>query len=202
MVVLPGYIKTINRIQRFYAELLHIATILCKILHLRGVLQQQGIVQMASILLLNGPNLNLLGKREPGHYGNLTLPDIESRLTTLANQQHHTLLCYQNNVEGLLVDRIHQAMDEKIDFILINPGAYTHTSIAIRDALLGVAIPFIEIHLSNVHRREPFRHHSYLSDIAEGVILGLGALGYELALYAAIQKLNKQDRVMTHDGRS
>lgn len=157
---------------------------------------------MATILLLNGPNLNLLGKREPGHYGSLTLAEIEARLTVLANQQQQTLLCYQNNTEGLLVDRIHQAMDEAVDYILINPGAYTHTSVAIRDALLGVAIPFIEIHLSNVHRREPFRHHSYLSDVADGVILGLGALGYELALYAAIQKLNKQDRVITHDGRS
>ncbi|SEA06186.1 3-dehydroquinate dehydratase [Thiothrix caldifontis] len=157
---------------------------------------------MASILLLNGPNLNLLGKREPGHYGSMSLPDIEARLTALAHQQQQTLLCYQHNAEGALVDRIHQALDEQIDFILINPGAYTHTSIALRDALLGVAIPFIEIHLSNVHRREPFRHHSYLSDIAEGVILGLGTLGYELALYAAIQKLNKHDRALTHDGRS
>ena len=157
---------------------------------------------MANILLLSGPNLNLLGKREPGHYGNMTLADIEERLTTLASQQHQTLDCYQNNSEGALVDRIHQALVEQVDFILINPGAYTHTSIALRDALLGVAIPFIEIHLSNVHRREPFRHHSYLSDIAEGVILGLGTLGYELALYAAIQKLNKHDRALTHDGRS
>ncbi|HRJ53743.1 MAG TPA: type II 3-dehydroquinate dehydratase [Candidatus Thiothrix moscowensis] len=157
---------------------------------------------MATILLLNGPNLNLLGKREPGHYGSLTLSEIETRLTSLTNQQQHALLCFQSNSEGTLVDRIHQAMDEKVDFILINPGAYTHTSIALRDALLGVAIPFIEIHLSNVHRRESFRHHSYLSDIAEGVILGLGALGYELALYAAIQKLNKHDRALTHDGRA
>jgi len=157
---------------------------------------------MASILLLNGPNLNLLGKREPGHYGTMTLADIEARLTALADQQQQTLHCYQNNSEGALVDRIHQAMTEQVDFILINPGAYTHTSIALRDALLGVAIPFIEIHLSNVHRREPFRHHSYLSDIAEGVILGLGTMGYELALYAAIQKLNKHDRALTYDGRS
>jgi 3-dehydroquinate dehydratase-2 len=157
---------------------------------------------MASILLLNGPNLNLLGKREPGHYGNMTLADIEAGLTVIADQQQHTLHCYQNNSEGALVDRIHQAMTEQVDFILINPGAYTHTSIALRDALLGVAIPFIEIHLSNVHRREPFRHHSYLSDIAEGVILGLGTMGYELALYAAIQKLNKHDRALTYDGRS
>ncbi len=157
---------------------------------------------MASILLLNGPNLNLLGKREPGHYGNMTLADIEARLAALADQHQQTLHCYQNNSEGALVDRIHQAMTEQVDFILINPGAYTHTSIALRDALLGVAIPFIEIHLSNVHRREPFRHHSYLSDIAEGVIVGLGTMGYELALYAAIQKLNKHDRALTYDGRS
>lgn len=148
---------------------------------------------MATILLLNGPNLNLLGKREPGHYGSLTLAEIEARLTMLASEQHHTLLSYQNNTEGALVDRIHQAMDEGVHYILINPGAYTHTSVAIRDALLGVAIPFIEIHLSNVHRREPFRHHSYFSDVADGIIVGLGALGYELALYAAIQKI-KQTR--------
>ncbi len=149
---------------------------------------------MAKILLLNGPNLNLLGKREPGHYGKQDLPTIEARLQALASEQGHSLACYQNNSEGALVDRIHQAMDEGAGFILINPGAYTHTSIALRDALLGVAIPFIEIHLSNVHRREPFRHHSYLSDVAEGVILGLGPLGYELALYAAIQKLNQQNQ--------
>lgn len=157
---------------------------------------------MANILLLNGPNLNLLGKREPGHYGTMTLADIEARLTALADQQQQTLHCYQSNSEGALVDRIHQALVERVDFILINPGAYTHTSIALRDALLGVAIPFIEIHLSNVHRREPFRQHSYLSDIAEGVILGLGTIGYELALYAAIQKLNTHDRALIHDGRS
>lgn len=147
---------------------------------------------MAKILLLNGPNLNLLGKREPGHYGKQDLATINARLQKIADEQGHTLLCYQNNSEGSLVDRIHQAIDEQVQFILINPGAYTHTSIALRDALLGVAIPFIEIHLSNVHRREAFRHHSYLSDIAEGVILGLGPLGYELALYAVIQKLNQQ----------
>lgn len=157
---------------------------------------------MAAILLLNGPNLNLLGKREPGHYGSLTLNEIEERLTAVAQQHQHTLHCFQSNSEGALVDRIHQALAERVEFILINPGAYTHTSIALRDALLSVAIPFIEIHLSNVHRREPFRHHSYLSDMAEGVILGLGALGYELALYAAIQKLTPHDRALTHDGRS
>ena len=145
---------------------------------------------MANILLINGPNLNLLGKREPGHYGHNSLATIESHLTELARAKQQQLVCFQNNTEGFIVDRIHQAADEDVKFILINPGAYTHTSIAIRDALLGVAIPFIEIHLSNVHRREAFRHRSYLSDVAEGVIVGLGPLGYELALYAAIQKLS------------
>ena len=143
---------------------------------------------MANFLLLNGPNLNLLGKREPQHYGHLTLHDIEIQLTSKAEQQKHTLACFQSNSEGALVDRIHQAMDEQVAFILINPGAYTHTSIALRDALLGTAIPFIEIHLSNVHQREAFRHHSYLSDVASGIIVGLGTLGYELALQAAIHK--------------
>lgn len=161
-----------------------------------GIFDEKALFRMAKILLLNGPNLNLLGKREPGHYGSSTLAEIENRLTGLAQQQQTTLLCYQNNTEGALVDRIHQAMDEGVAFILINPGAYTHTSIALRDALLGVAIPFIEIHLSNVHRREPFRHHSYLSDIAEGVILGLGAVGYELALMAAIKRLNQQNKAL------
>ena len=145
---------------------------------------------MANFLLLNGPNLNLLGKREPQHYGHLTLNDIETQLTSQAEQQQHTLACFQSNSEGALVDRIHQAMDDAVDFILINPGAYTHTSIALRDALLGTAIPFIEIHLSNVHQRETFRHHSYLSEVATGIIVGLGTLGYELALQAAIQKTN------------
>lgn len=145
---------------------------------------------MANFLLLNGPNLNLLGKREPQHYGHLTLNDIETQLISQAEQQQHTLACFQSNSEGALVDRIHQAMDDAVDFILINPGAYTHTSIALRDALLGTAIPFIEIHLSNVHQRETFRHHSYFSDVATGIIVGLGTLGYELALQAAIQKTN------------
>ena len=145
---------------------------------------------MANILLINGPNLNLLGKREPEHYGHNSLATIEAHLTELTRAKQQQLVCFQNNTEGFIVDRIHQAADEDVKFILINPGAYTHTSIAIRDALLGVAIPFIEIHLSNVHRREAFRHRSYLSDVAEGVIVGLGPLGYELALYAAIQKLS------------
>lgn len=145
---------------------------------------------MANLLLINGPNLNLLGAREPDHYGNLTLPAIEQQLEESAKQLGHHLNCYQNNIEGEIVNRIHQAMEEKVDYILINPGAYTHTSVAIRDALLGVAIPFIEIHLSNVHRREAFRHHSYFSDIADGIIVGFGAHGYELALLAASKKLH------------
>ena len=144
---------------------------------------------LSQLLLLNGPNLNLLGTREPGVYGTGTLADIESGLTRQAQSLGHTLHCFQSNQEGLLVDRIHQARSEGIAFILINPGAYTHTSVALRDALLGVSIPFIEIHLSNVFTREPFRHHSYFSDIAVGCIVGLGALGYSLALQAAHERL-------------
>lgn len=140
---------------------------------------------MASILLLNGPNLNLLGQREPEKYGRATLADIEARATQHAQRLGHTLVCFQSNAEHALIDRIHAAKPEGVAFIVINPGAYTHTSIALRDALLGVAIPFIEVHLSNVHAREAFRQHSYLSDIARGVITGLGALGYEFAISAA-----------------
>ncbi|HHL19627.1 MAG TPA: type II 3-dehydroquinate dehydratase [Thiothrix sp.] len=149
---------------------------------------------MADILLLNGPNLNLLGKREPGHYGNSTLGNIEERLQQQAQQQGHQLLCYQSNAEYKLINSIHSAQNDQIQFILFNPGAFTHTSIALRDALLGVKIPFIEIHLSNVHKREVFRHHSFFSDIAEGVILGLGEQGYELALQAAITRLTQPNR--------
>lgn len=144
---------------------------------------------MANILLLNGPNLNLLGKREPGHYGNSTLKSIEENLQQHAQQQQHQLICYQSNAEYELINYIHAAQNDQIQFILFNPGAFTHTSIALRDALLGVKIPFIEINLSNVHQREAFRHHSFFSDIAEGVILGLGEQGYELALQAAITRL-------------
>ncbi len=143
---------------------------------------------MASILVLNGPNLNLLGTREPETYGSTTLADIEHRLKDLASP--HGLDCFQSNGEGALIDRIHQAREEGVDFILINPAALTHTSVALRDALLGVEIPFIEVHLSNVHAREPFRHHSHLSDIAVGVIAGLGAQGYELALAAALARVS------------
>ncbi|QPG05546.1 type II 3-dehydroquinate dehydratase [Salinimonas marina] len=141
------------------------------------------------ILLLNGPNLNMLGKREPETYGHQTLDDIVSDLTTLADATGVRLQHFQSNAEHALIDRIHQALGT-IDAIIINPGAFTHTSIALRDALLSVNIPFIEVHLSNIHAREPFRHHSYLSDVAAGVILGLGATGYELALTAATKLIS------------
>lgn len=144
---------------------------------------------MAHILVLNGPNLNLLGVREPGIYGNQTLQTIETALAERANAAGHAIAFLQSNAEHALIDRIHQGFKEGVDFILINPGAFTHTSIALRDALLTTKIPFIELHLSNVHARETFRQHSYLSDIAKGVICGFGALSYELALQAAIHEL-------------
>jgi 3-dehydroquinate dehydratase-2 len=144
---------------------------------------------MASILVINGPNLNLLGTREPAVYGSLTLDVINARLTELAKAAGHHLQCLQSNAEYELIERVHAAKIEGIDFIIINPAAFTHTSIALRDALLGVAIPFIEVHLSNVHARETFRHHSYFSDVAVGTIVGLGAQGYELALQAALQRI-------------
>ena len=140
---------------------------------------------MSKLLVINGPNLNLLGLREPGVYGSTTLADLEAQCIRAAQRLGHELAVYQNNSEGALVDRIHAARVEGVDFIVINPGAYTHTSIALRDALLGVAIAFIEVHISNVHAREAFRQQSYLSDIALGVITGLGTQGYELALRAA-----------------
>ncbi|MCK5896943.1 MAG: type II 3-dehydroquinate dehydratase [Cocleimonas sp.] len=145
---------------------------------------------MAKLLLLNGPNLNLLGQREPGHYGILTLANIEKKLQTIARQKNHQLDCFQSNAEHKLVDRIHAAQNEEVDFILFNPAAFTHTSIALRDALLATKLSFIEVHLSNVYKREAFRHHSYFSDIAQGCIIGLGPKGYELALDAAIDKLD------------
>lgn len=144
---------------------------------------------MASILVLNGPNLNLLGVREPGVYGSDTLKDIEARVS--ARTPEHRVVFFQSNAEHELIDRIHAAFRESVDFILINPGAYTHTSIALRDAFLATRIPFIEVHLSNVHAREPFRKHSYLSDIAKGVISGVGGFGYELAIQAAIHFLEQ-----------
>ncbi|WP_062267245.1 type II 3-dehydroquinate dehydratase [Endozoicomonas arenosclerae] len=146
---------------------------------------------MATLLVLNGPNLNLLGTREPGVYGATTLEQINQTLTQQAKAAGHQLSCFQSNAEHALIERIHKAADENIDFIIINPAAYTHTSVAIRDALLGVAIPFVEVHLSNVHRREPFRHHSYFSDVAEGVIAGLGPKGYEYALAFVVDRLDQ-----------
>lgn len=134
------------------------------------------------ILVLHGPNLNLLGKREPGIYGRLTLAEIDARLYALGAELGVTVSTYQHNHEGALVDRIQSAADDGTDFIVINAAAYTHTSVAIRDALSGVAIPCVEVHLSNIHKRESFRHHSYISDIAVGVIAGLGADGYESAV--------------------
>lgn len=146
---------------------------------------------MAHILVIHGPNLNLLGTREPGHYGTTTLETINLTLAALAGNEGHQISSFQSNAEHELVTRVQEAQAEKIDFIIINPAAYTHTSVAIRDALAAVDIPFIEIHLSNVHARENFRQHSYFSDLAVGVISGLGAHGYELALQAAMQYINK-----------
>jgi 3-dehydroquinate dehydratase-2 len=148
---------------------------------------------MASLLLINGPNLNLLGTREPGVYGSASLRDIEQRLRELAGELAHDLQCYQSNAEHEMVERIQNARADGVRFILLNPGAFTHTSIAIRDALLAVSIPFIEIHLSNVFAREDFRHNSYFSDIAAGCIFGLGAFGYELALQAASRQLSEEN---------
>lgn len=144
---------------------------------------------MSKFLLLNGPNLNLLGTREPEVYGATRLDDIEANCIDLAEELGHSLACYQSNAEHELVDRVQKAVKDKVDFILLNPGAFTHTSVALRDALLAVDIPFIEIHLSNTFAREEFRHSSYFSDIARGCIIGLGAMGYELALHAAAQHI-------------
>jgi 3-dehydroquinate dehydratase II len=144
---------------------------------------------MASILVIHGPNLNMLGLREPEKYGTTTLADINQRLLDQANAAGHHLMHMQSNAEYELIDRLHDARHENIDFIIINPAAFTHTSVALRDAILASDIPFIEVHISNVHAREPFRHHSYFSDIAVGVICGLGPQGYELALQSAIKKL-------------
>jgi len=145
---------------------------------------------MATILVLHGPNLNLLGEREPDVYGADTLADINQRLEQMAQDHGHHLLCIQSNAEYELVERVQDARHEGINFIIINPAAFTHTSVALRDALAAVEIPFIEVHLSNTHAREEFRHHSYFSDLAVGVICGLGAQGYELALLAAMRQAN------------
>ena len=145
---------------------------------------------MWRILLLNGPNLNLLGRREPSWYGDVTLPAIEERLQALAGRRGAILDSFQSNAEHELVDRVQALAATPVDYAIVNPGAFTHTSIALRDALLAVSVPFIEVHLSNVHAREPFRQHSYFSDIAAGSIVGLGAQGYELALAAALDRLD------------
>jgi len=144
-----------------------------------------------SILVIQGPNLNLLGTREPEVYGKTSMEDIHNKLGTISKSNAVELSTFQSNHEGELIDCVQKAKQDGVDFIIINPGAFTHTSVALRDALAGVAIPFIEVHLSNIHRREEFRKHSYLSDIAIGVICGLGAIGYELALEAAIAHLKK-----------
>jgi 3-dehydroquinate dehydratase-2 len=146
---------------------------------------------MAEILVLNGPNLNLLGAREPEHYGTTTLEAINQRLAKQSESAGHRVSFFQSNAEHELVGRVQQAMKDKVAFILLNPAAFTHTSVALRDALAATHIPFIEVHLSNVHAREPFRKHSYFSDLAAGVISGLGAQGYELALTAAIERLKQ-----------
>lgn len=142
------------------------------------------------ILVLHGPNLNLLGSREPEHYGRVTLADINLALSRMAETAEVELESFQSNHEGALIERVHAAREQGIRAIIINPAAYTHTSVALRDALAAVAIPFVEVHLSNVHAREPFRHHSYFSDLAMGVICGLGHEGYLLALEYLLNKLN------------
>lgn len=144
---------------------------------------------MAQILLLNGPNLNLLGAREPEVYGSETLEDIEARLIGLGSKLGHSVITYQSNGESEIVDRIQQAATEGIDYAICNLGAFTHTSVAIRDALLGTALPFIEVHISNIFAREEFRHHSYFSDISAGCVIGLGSHGYDLALLAIDKRL-------------
>ena len=145
---------------------------------------------MRRLLLINGPNLNLLGSRQTGFYGATTLPALEERLKSQAAGRNAALDCFQSNAEHELVERVQALVADPVAFLIVNPGAFTHTSIALRDALLAVSIPFIEVHLSNVHAREPFRRHSYFSDIAAGSIVGLGAQGYELALTAALDRLD------------
>ena len=142
---------------------------------------------MPKILVLHGPNLNLLGQRETQHYGTDTLESIDRRLVERAKRDNVAVATFQSNAEAALIERVHAAKSDETAFIIINPAGYTHTSVALRDALAAAAIPFIEVHLSNVHAREPFRHHSYFSDLARGVICGLGAQGYELALEAALR---------------
>ena len=146
---------------------------------------------MKKILVLNGPNLNLLGKREPAVYGDQTLDSIVDGLISSGREKGVDVTCFQSNAEHELINAVHEGSADQVEFIIINPGGFTHTSVALRDALLGVNIPFIEVHLSNVYSREAFRHHSYLSDIAEGVITGLGSKGYDFALTAAVESLDQ-----------
>lgn len=146
---------------------------------------------MATILIINGPNLNLLGKREPGYYGDQSLAGINKRLKALARELGRPVLFFQSNAEHELVERVQRILGEPVGFIILNPAAFTHTSVALRDAMTAVGVPFIEVHLSNIHGREAFRRTSYFSDIAAGVISGLGATGYELALRAAVSYLDK-----------
>lgn len=143
--------------------------------------------------VIHGPNLNLLGEREPGIYGVTTLAQIDADLAKVAKAHGHRLESFQSNHEGALVDRIQSARGAGVDFVVINPAAFTHTSVALRDALAAAGVPFIEVHLSNIHRREPFRHHSYLSDLAAGVVVGLGPIGYRLAVLAAVESLRAGD---------
>ena len=147
---------------------------------------------MPKILVIHGPNLNLLGQRETQHYGRDTLEAINERLVAQGRAAGHTVETFQSNAEAPLIERVHAAKSDETAYIIINPAAFTHTSVALRDALAAVAIPFIEVHLSNVHAREPFRQHSYFSDLAAGVISGLGAMGYELALQAATRALGRK----------
>jgi 3-dehydroquinate dehydratase-2 len=151
----------------------------------------EAVAPKASILVLHGPNLNLLGTREPAHYGNQTLAEIDAALVEQGGAVGVAVTCFQSNAEHVLIERIHAAREENVGFIIINPAAFTHTSVALRDALAAVAIPFIEVHLSNVHAREPFRQHSYFSDKAVGVISGLGAMGYLFALGYALHALEE-----------
>lgn len=148
---------------------------------------------MSAFLLINGPNLNLLGSREPDVYGVTRLEDIEANCIELAEEMGHTLDCYQSNAEHKLIDRVQKARTKKVAFIIINPGAFTHTSVALRDALLAVDIPFIELHLSNTFAREDFRHNSYFSDIAHACLFGFGAYGYEMAIHAADQYVSNAE---------
>jgi 3-dehydroquinate dehydratase-2 len=161
-----------------------------KLLFLLEIIENMAENTSKSVLVLHGPNLNLLGLREPDHYGNNTLADIDTLLAKRAKEANVSLVSFQSNSEVELIQTLHALADKKVDFIIINPAAFTHTSVALRDALSAIKVPFVEVHLSNIYARETFRHHSYFSDIAVGVISGLGAQGYLLALDYAIQTIS------------